>query len=357
MSQRSVRRRSSRRAALIAALALAAAPVALTGAAQAPMAVTVSATSTAAAETALPTATTAAETTPATETTVGIETTTATTAAAGCTVTGGTLTWGFKESFRSYISGTIAKGSWEPIGGATYETPNFGWSGATGAFDPATLAGDVHFPGGVHFTGHNGLLDTTIANPTLRFAGDGSGVLLLDLTSLSMDDAMAGNTENVQTLTQVPMVSLDLASAPLQKSADEVTVVGTAVPTAITAEGYAAFGSYEAGSAFDPATFSFTVECPEPEPEPTPTPEPTAEPSVDAAPTPVAASSDEPADLTWVPWIGVAVVAAAITWAFVAGRRPRADGSSPRGADGSSPRGSDGSSTRGTDGTNRDGAE
>jgi hypothetical protein len=171
----------------------------------------------------------------------------------------------------------------------------------------------------VHFTGHNGLLDTTIANPTLRLAGDGSGVLLLDLTSVSMDDAMAGNTENVQTLTQVPMVSLDLASAPLQISADEVTITGTAVPTAITGEGYAAFGSYEAGSAFDPATFSFTVECPEPEP----TPDPTAAASESAEPTPVAAvaADDEPADLVWVAWAGVAVVAVAIVGAIIAVRR------------------------------------
>jgi hypothetical protein len=276
---------------------LAVAPVALTGAAQAP-----------APGSAIPAATaTAAPTTPA--------------SAADCTVTGGTLTWGFKESFRSYISGTIAKGSWEPIGGATYETPNFGWSGATGAFDPARLAGDVSYPGGVHFTGHNGLLDTTIANPTLRFAGDGSGVLLLDLTSVSMDDALAGNTGNVQTLPQVPIVSLDLASAPLQISADEVTITGTAVPTAITGEGYAAFGSYEAGSAFDPATFSFTVECPEPEP----TPVPAAEASGTAEPTPVVVSADEPADLVWVAWAGVAGVAVAILAAMIAVRRRERD--------------------------------
>jgi hypothetical protein len=230
-----------------------------------------------------------------------------------CTITGGSLTWGFKESFRSYISGTIAKGAWEPVGGATYETPNFGWSGATGEIDPAALTGDVHFPGGVHFTGHNGLLDTTVAGPTLRFAGDGSGTLLLDLTNLSMDDAMAGNTENVQVLTQVPLVSLDLATAPVQASPDGVTFTGTAVPTAITAEGYEAFGSYETGTAFDPATFSFTVECPEPEP----TAEPTAAASIDPTPA-AAATSATSGHSTWVAWVGgavgVVIVAAAITW-------------------------------------------
>lgn len=281
MSQRSARPRSSTRAGWTAALALALAPVALANAA-------------APATAAVPVA--------------------AATPSVSCTITAGTLTWGFKESFRSYISGTIAKGAWEPTGGATYETPNFGWSAATGEFDSATLVGDVHYAGGVRFTGHNGLLDTTIANPTLRFTADGSGALLLDITSLSMDDAMAGNTENVASLAQVPIVSLDLAAAPLESSGDSLTVTGTAVPTTMTAEGFAAFGSYDPGTPFDPVTFSFTVECPEPEP----TPEPSTEASASTTPTPVAASDDVPADLSWVPWLGGGILAAAvIVWAVL----------------------------------------
>lgn len=242
-----------------------------------------------------------------------------------CTITSGTLTWGFKESFRSYISGSIANGEWEPIDGATYTTPDFGWSGATGTFDPETLVGDVHFPGGVHFTGHDGLLDSTIANPTLSFAGAGSGRLLLDMRSLSMDDAMAGNTENVQVLTQVPFVTLDLTTVPLQVTGDEVTVAGAAVPTAITDEGFAAFGSYDVGTAFDPASFSFTVECPDPEPEPTAT-----EGTMTIAATPAATASDDAADLGWLAWaggvVGLGVIAVAVTWIV---RRARRGGDTP----------------------------
>src|SRR3546814_3461048 len=50
--------------------------------------------------------------------------------ATACDVVGGELSWGFKESFRAYISGSIAAGEWTTSGGATYETPSFGWSGA-----------------------------------------------------------------------------------------------------------------------------------------------------------------------------------------------------------------------------------
>jgi hypothetical protein len=241
-----------------------------------------------------------------------------------CTVTGGSLTWGVKESFRAYISGTIAKGSWEPIGGATYATPTFGWSGATGEFDPAALAGSVRFAGGVHFTGHDGLLDTTVANPTLQFAGDGTGTLLLDLTNLSMDDALAGNTGNVQTLGQVPLVALDLAAAPLQTDADAVTVTGTAVPTTITAEGYAAFGSYEPGTAFDPATFSFTVACAEPEPTPEAAAVETSEPPPTAGASSVAAEGTDPAAPAWPLWAAVGALVAAAAAAFGLALRRRA---------------------------------
>jgi hypothetical protein len=230
-----------------------------------------------------------------------------------CTITGGTLTWGFKESFRSYISGSIANGSWEPVDGATYTTPDFGWSGASGTFDPEALVGDVHFTGGVHFTGHDGLLDSTIANPTLSFAGDGTGRVLLDVRSLGMEDAMAGNTDAVQVLTQVPFVTLDLSSVAPQAAGDEVTIAGSAVPTAITDDGFAAFGNYDVGTAFDPASFSFTVACAAPEPEPTAT-----EDTMTTAATPVPAASDEPADLGWLAWVGGALglvaVAGVVTW-------------------------------------------
>ena len=93
----------------------------------------------------------------------------------GCVVTDATLTWGFKESFRAYIDGDIANGEWTTSGGATYETPEFTWSDGQGHYDPETGDGYVDFAGSVRFTGHDGLLDTTIADPSLNITARRAG--------------------------------------------------------------------------------------------------------------------------------------------------------------------------------------
>ena len=234
-------------------------------------------------------------------------------AAEACAVTGGSLTWGFKESFRSYISGTIAKGSWEPVDGATYETPVFSWPATGGSVDPVTGEGSVSFGGGVRFTGHNGLLDTTIAQPTLVMESKGAH-LLLDVSGLSMDDALAGATDQVHSATQVDFVTLDLAAvAPTTTGAG---MSAAEVPTAITADGYAQFGNYETGTAFDPISFDLTLACADPEPSPVVSPEPSQ--------TPVAAEIvDEASTPSWGWGVGaaLAVVAAAATVIIAAVRR------------------------------------
>jgi len=190
----------------------------------------------------------------------------------GCVVESGDITWGFKESFRSYISGTIANGEWLVADGATYETPNFGFSGATGGYDAAAASGLVSFPGSITFTGHGGILNTTVANPQLRFDDESTATLLLDVT---------GTTQEGETVSQsaVEFVTIDLAAASVTDEDGVVTI--TDAPTVLTEQGSAAFGTYEAGEAFDPITVSFTtVDCaaaPAVEPAEV-TPEPTAEP-------------------------------------------------------------------------------
>lgn len=83
-----------------------------------------------------------------------------------CELTDAELSWGVKESFRSYISGGIAHGSWETLEGANYTTPNFLFTAGTGKAAPEN-GGEINFAGKIHFTGHEGLLDLTMANPSL----------------------------------------------------------------------------------------------------------------------------------------------------------------------------------------------
>jgi hypothetical protein len=163
-----------------------------------------------------------------------------------CEVTGATLTWGFKESFRAYIDGAIANGEWTTADGATYETPVFTWSGGEGGYDPATRTGLVSFTGSVRFTGHGGVLDTTIANPAVRLDG-GSGMLLLDVSGPTME----GDQTDLRGVEFVELPSVEVAGG------DAVRTVDAA--TELTADGATAFPNYPAGEAFDPVELSLPV--------------------------------------------------------------------------------------------------
>ncbi len=163
---------------------------------------------------------------------------------AACTVTEGTLTWGLKESFRSYISGTIANGSWETSDGASYETPVFIWSEATGQVDLSTGTGTVNFKGSISFTGHDGILDLTLSNPTIELEGDGTGALLLDARSTDVQGEVVVDSE------QVWFGEITIASGPVSDS-DRWELL--ALPTKLTNSGSQAFAEfYEADAELDP---------------------------------------------------------------------------------------------------------
>ncbi len=259
----------------------------------------------------------------------------ATVSPGACSVVDGSLTWGFKESFRSYISGSIARGEWEVLDGATYETPVFGWSGGAGAYDPATATGEVAFAGGIRFTGHGGLLETTVENPTLVLTGATAAQLRVDVSGVAMEDAVAGD-DTVQSESQVVLVDIDLATATVAEDGDRVTITAFDAPTVITAEGFEAFGNYAAGTPFDPLTLAITAECTRPEPAPTPEPTRT-ESAASETPTAEADAGDAPSA---VPFVVAATAALAAVGATVAAvvttrRRKRAAEDGPASGDAS----------------------
>lgn len=221
----------------------------------------------------------------------------------GCTVAEAILSWGFKETFRAYIDGSIAHGEWAVSNGATYETPNFGWSNGVGVYDTDSRAGLVTFAGEIRFTGHDGLLDTRFANPQLQFVDATTAYILLDVSSLPMDDALAGGTDRVES-TAVPFVKLTLTDA-VALSADGLVLTGTDVPAALTPEGNAVFSNYDAGTAFDAVTFSISLggDCA----EAAPVAEEPEEPATEA----------EAADLTWLYWVGGGALAAGVLGGLV----------------------------------------
>ncbi len=240
------------------------------------------------------------------------------TGSAACVVSDASLTWGFKESFRSYISGGIAKGAWETAGGATYETPAFSWSGGGDAADGAVAVDSIGFTGSVRFTGHGGLLDTTIADPTLVVTGPASATLLLDVTGTTQEGEPVA-------VTDVPFATVDLTSSPVDLATGGSHVIADA-PAVLTEEGAAAFGTYPAGENLDPLSTSYTLACAEP----------VAEAAQDGAESPgavsgpgveTAASATSTASSLPGPFVfgAVATVAAGLTaavWMLVRRRRP-----------------------------------
>lgn len=164
----------------------------------------------------------------------------------GCDVSDATLDWGVKESFRAYIDGSIANGEWTTTGDVSYATPEFTWTGGTGRYDPRTGEGSIAFSGSVRFVGHDGVLDTTISDPVVRFEGD-SGVLLLDVSGPTMD----GGEVDVTGVEFVALSALEIGG--------EDAIVTVDAQSVLTEDGAAAFPNYAAGEPFDPVTVELTV--------------------------------------------------------------------------------------------------
>ena len=161
------------------------------------------------------------------------------------TIKSANLGWGVRDSFRNYVRGGIANGSWE-LNGTSYSSDAFSWSNGTGTFKGGK--GSISFSGSVRFTGHHGILDTTIANPRLEINGN-SGTLYATMNS----NDPSGKATNYG---EVALLKVDLSG--LQSSSDAVSVNGAA--TTLTAEGAKAFaGFYDAGKDMAPLSFSAAI--------------------------------------------------------------------------------------------------
>ena len=239
-----------------------------------------------------------------------------------CAVQSGEFSWGVKESFRSYISGSIANGKWETSDGASYATPQFHWKNGTGSVGTDLASGTVSFTGAVHFTGHDGALQFDLANPAVEFS-DGSAYLLLSIGAT--DTAQSGAPKSAQ----VRAGKIDTAS--LAASGSDFSLKDAKVR--LTSEGATAFngqyGDYVAGDELDPITVSGAVEpgCTLAVGASTPSAIPT--PSASAAqpstkPAPVVQAE---AQIPWVPIVigGVALVVIGVTAGMlIAGRGKKA---------------------------------
>jgi hypothetical protein len=169
-----------------------------------------------------------------------------------CAVQDVSITWGFKESFRSYISGSIAQGSWEASGDVGYEIPHFTLTGGTGHVDAARDEGIVAFEGGIVFSGHDGILETSLQNPELIITGSRQATLMFDVTGDTMEEVSV-NQPDVLFAT----VTWGRGAENVVPSDGVWSVEGAQV--VLTQEGSDAFGTYPTGEEMDPLSFRLEV--------------------------------------------------------------------------------------------------
>ncbi|MBD7919557.1 HtaA domain-containing protein [Cellulomonas sp. Sa3CUA2] len=164
-------------------------------------------------------------------------------------VSGASLTWGVRDSFRTYVAGPVARGTITPSG--VSGTGPWTWSGGSGRFNPDGPAGAAAWSGRVAFSGHNGTLALTIADPRVQVTSATSAVLTATVT-------------NADGTSRVTLATLALSAG--QRTVGDGRVAYSGVPATLTAAGATGFaGFYTAGEALDPVSFTLPlggqVEC------------------------------------------------------------------------------------------------
>ncbi|MFE4537740.1 HtaA domain-containing protein [Streptomyces scopuliridis] len=180
----------------------------------------------------------------------------------------GTLDWGLKESFRTYVTG-IAAGTITPADGATQATGNgpFTFTDGTGSYDPATHDVATDFDGSVLFSSKAHGFEIKVADVRLVTEGTG-GAIEADVTL------------NGATQPDIELAAIDLTG--IRPESTGTKMVFKDIPATLTADGAKAFnGMYAEGTELDKATLAVSYETgggtssPPPSPTPTPTSSPT----------------------------------------------------------------------------------
>lgn len=161
-------------------------------------------------------------------------------------ITEGTMTWGIKESWRTYVGAdftTIEDGATRTADGL------FSFPLTSGSYDSATETTTLTFAGSVHFEGYCSdycLLDTRYGNFSVEIGPDRQ-VVRGDWAGRLQEDPAAG----IETKTGVDLATLDIAEVALETS--ETRTLWPAIPSAATSD----FVTYPAGTRLDPVTIDY----------------------------------------------------------------------------------------------------
>ncbi|MFH8785378.1 HtaA domain-containing protein [Streptomyces roseoverticillatus] len=158
--------------------------------------------------------------------------------------TGAAVDWGVRRTFREYVTGSIAQGSWKLTDGAQDGGALFRFPAGKGTYDEAARTLDAAFTGTVRFTGNH--LDLALSAVKVT-AKDGKGTLAADVASGGGEPRKA-----------VPLVTFDASGL---KEKDGLAAV-TEAPAELTAEGAEAFaGMYRKGEAMDPVSLAVPLDA------------------------------------------------------------------------------------------------
>ncbi|MDY2941772.1 MAG: HtaA domain-containing protein [Varibaculum sp.] len=165
-------------------------------------------------------------------------------------LTSGTMTWGVKESFTTYIRGKIAKGGWTLGGGSTWNGSAFTFPTSSGTYNTRSASGTFSFGGSVHFTGHEGVLDVILSNPSLVVNGS-SAALYVNATTSSATTGQKTDMGRVH-FANVALSGVSVKGTQLNAKSNSVTLTDTG------AKAFAGF--YKTGQALDNLSVSTGVE-------------------------------------------------------------------------------------------------
>ncbi|WP_371621654.1 HtaA domain-containing protein [Streptomyces sp. NBC_01116] len=179
-----------------------------------------------------------------------------TTSAASPILVSGRTSWGFKDSWVRYVTGS--GGSVNVAGGATADAAGrVGYPVKHGSVNPAKRSADVRFGGSVTYAvPSHGITAITLANPRVVLK-DGKGTLHMDVTT----DIAVGKTP--VTTPGVPLAALTASADAL----DGAALDWTGITATLTGEGAAIFAyqgrpMYAVGTALDPVAISGGVSVP-----------------------------------------------------------------------------------------------
>ncbi|MER7699521.1 HtaA domain-containing protein [Streptomyces sp. NPDC096095] len=171
-------------------------------------------------------------------------------------VVDGTLDWGVKERFRSYVVGPIAHGKVETGEGAASAADGYRFTEATGHLDAEKNTLNAAFTGKVRFLGHETkgeyALDLALSNLEVDIEGT-SGTLLADVSSKDR------KTGKVSEFTGLAIGDLKVPSGALAAKGGIVHLKG--VPATLTEGGSKAFaGMYEKGDELDALSIAVSLD-------------------------------------------------------------------------------------------------